>query len=1646
MARRLLALFLSFVMVFSFAVSAYAESNVSNDDTSYYEFDDVTDGEGLLIAGEGSEPEICETCGSNPCTCEKEEETSSPCEICGQAPCTCKKDEEPTICEVCNADPCICEDEASVCETCGQEPCVCEAADPVVCETCGNEPCTCEQAAPVCPGDDTCTIEGCQNHNPPALAQTCEECGVELVEGAVHAEDCSQYVESQPQSEIYDTLMAAETVEEMYLALLGFMESDPDGLFELSTEELQEIYDYAAELNETVPSEDYEDLCDTLQYIAGEFDLNGAEVLLPSGYIYFDLSFGNVVINENTYTGYGPNGALITGDHDDDYQYYIFQGNGSTKYTKNLPSYATVTYKGEEWGDYITDHPSKSDAGDDSVDELIAAWDEANKGTRVATANRIEVSTKTNGTIFNITIDNIWSTHQPGGDNLYQAMSIRSYGTATFGDTKDIFTNAAKNVVVNLYVKGDNRLGRIHCATEDGRNGVYRSDTNHTNVINFSGDADATLTVANMAENLAGTAGAHTAAMIGGTDQKDHSFKMTFDDITVYAGGGRLDFGTAIGGGGNGDGRVTIDGGRITAVNSATGTAIGGGCGTTGPGGYGNVTITDGEVYAYNYTPHYTSETSKAYTDAMPTAIGGGSSGTQIGGTGIVNITGGYVYAYSEVGNAIGGGGGGNGEHEGRFYNTYGGTADVTISGDAEVDAISGLGCAIGGGPGGGRDYVIADGKLPNATIGDGTLNASANADGGTAKLTISGSPTIRSGSIGGGSPLDQNRDYGATVGAAVVNISGGTIHGQVVMDGVIKNVPEEIDLTNGESSSFTMSGGLIDNTPSGSAYHFVEENGGAVYIHSGTATMSGGIIQNASAPLGGAIYVNGGDFTLSGTGLIRDCHATDETESTSKDMGGAVYVEGGNVRITGGKIKNCYAARGGAVYVTGDDEGGGDFFMSGGTIDGGTVTENATFGGAVYVDGGNFTMESGTLTNNAVPNNGGAVYITRGTVIIGKEDCGDDHLHPVLSDNTAKYGGAVAVSGSDPVIHCCQMTGNDATEYGGAVYVAGGSLTMNNGTIGGTETEDANTAKNGGAVYMAGGDFIMSNGSIIKNTATINGGALYVARGNVTIHHGIINENSATDGGAVYLAGDADTELTMESGQMNDNYASENGGAIYATSGTLYIGLENCSGKDNDQSKHTAKGAGRHHPLIQSNEAGVSGGGIAISKETGGAGGVVYFYCGAATGNTNSTNDKGMGKNVFMDGGEFHFYDGTNVGVPRDPDLVIVGGKLWNECIDEDWITLKYYATNDASKSSMEGLAAENEVMNLPNAEAFFPVPSGQHFAGWTAKGIASGEGSKFVRTKGEYVASGDPVEILDAQRDSTGKNSPVWDGDGTDDTIHLYALWVDSAYDITYVNILNYGTETNTPGRYEVTTRDVKTMIPAILKDGYVLKGWYIYQDLGQNANWGYEPAYVNNGSTAYSNLNYEALETATPSQYLPVADNGTLELPTGLNTFGDITLIADYELAYSDLTIRKTGAGSIDENQAFIFHVVNNGLSASENTVTNPEKKAELDAAIAAVKEALTVVVEGDGSVVIKHLPLGTYTVTEDRDWSWRYGTTSSDPANGQVTLGLNDPKTVTFTNTRTEGKWLSGDWYTENWWGETPIRKKDDYIDPTKVKTN
>ena len=57
--------------------------------------------------GEPLPAEVCEHCGTSPCSCEKV--PPKPCKVCGERPCVCLKEPEPEYqCEVCGNKPCTC--------------------------------------------------------------------------------------------------------------------------------------------------------------------------------------------------------------------------------------------------------------------------------------------------------------------------------------------------------------------------------------------------------------------------------------------------------------------------------------------------------------------------------------------------------------------------------------------------------------------------------------------------------------------------------------------------------------------------------------------------------------------------------------------------------------------------------------------------------------------------------------------------------------------------------------------------------------------------------------------------------------------------------------------------------------------------------------------------------------------------------------------------------------------------------------------------------------------------------------------------------------------------------------------------------------------------------------------------------------------------------------------------------------------------------------------------------------------------------------------------------------------------------------------------------------------------------------------------
>lgn len=930
-------------------------------------------------------------------------------------------------------------------------------------------------------------------------------------------------------------------------------------------------------------------------------------------YIYFDLAAGNVNIGKDAYSGYvfvNGNKTEVKGTHRADNKYYVYQSNMTDKsseayFTKTgykdttefgdgskngancrIPVYPRVQNEGKLWTDYITNNTD--------VKEVSRAWESATTTSsgRTATKNYVNFAQESEYTV-NLTVDNIWSNH-------HDASTSRKTGGI------GAHLHNQKNTSISLHLKGDNRVGCVH----------YSSDRKSGNRLIFSnGDDDSTpgsITVADFSTNFGAN---HWNAAIGAADNPADSGDMSegieINSGVIYAGTTPEDNCTAIGGGGNQYGSVTINGGTVTAVVSSTGTAIGGGIGYSNKGGDTDVIINDGTIYAYNLGIE--SGKGDQFTKFVPAAaIGGGGSNGQAGGLQAnITINGGEIYAQSMGGAAIGGG---------CSANDAGGPATINITG----------GTIIAKSIGGKYGTETID---PGVSIGGGTGKTA----GGTVRLNISeGSSNktiIRTGSIGGGLATQK----GAKVGSANVTVAGGDITGQVVMAGGAAN-PCSFTMTGGRIHSTNVIEGVAisetndtdvtvtDPNPSASI-SFIRKNGGAVFINdpNGVAKISGGTIEGCTAYRGGAVYMEGGNFSLSGTGAISNNTSKKEVDNSKNPVeggttgyGGGVYVNNGNAAINGGNIlENKAQIRGGGLYVQ-----GGDVVVSGGSIQenkaGVDIPAGAADvgrGGGVYLEGGKFTMNKGTISNNYARYRGGGIFLTESPVLNGgtisknkAEDNGGGlcivncvvDLEPendlTISGNKAKNGGGISIfdnSGGSGGTGGSETTGSseksvDTTDTvtgaseipegsvglrvnsetkgtlhfdnniatadkdgnggnGGAVCVDGGRFQLESNKI----TIAGNEAANGGGVAVLNGNFTMTDGSIgtenIANEA-INGGGVYVSGGEIWFKGGSINHNKATNGGGAYVAGN----YNMLDGNVVSNTATENGGGVFVNDGTV--------------------------------------------------------------------------------------------------------------------------------------------------------------------------------------------------------------------------------------------------------------------------------------------------------------------------------------------------------------------------------------------------------------------------------------------------------------------------------------------------------------
>ncbi|MBQ1931462.1 MAG: InlB B-repeat-containing protein, partial [Lachnospiraceae bacterium] len=196
-----------------------------------------------------------------------------------------------------------------------------------------------------------------------------------------------------------------------------------------------------------------------------------------------------------------------------------------------------------------------------------------------------------------------------------------------------------------------------------------------------------------------------------------------------------------------------------------------------------------------------------------------------------------------------------------------------------------------------------------------------------------------------------------------------------------------------------------------------------------------------------------------------------------------------------------------------------------------------------------------------------------------------------------------------------------------------------------------------------------------------------------------------------------------------------------------------------------------------------------------------------------------------------------------------------------------------------------------------------------------------------------------------------PVATGTLLREDLTLMAKWTPIQYTVTYV--VNGGELPSGADNPKSYTITTGVEHPIPTREDHVFKGWYESQSFAGQAVDGFEP-----GET------------------------------------GDKVFYAkwEYDLAAMRITKKFAQGTPVDPEQTFIFHIVG--------------EKTGID---------LRVHVKGAGSVNINGLPRGSYTVTEETQWSWRYV-----PKQNQIKVELtSEGAFLVFENQRSDksDKWIN-----------------------------
>lgn len=461
------------------------------------------------------------------------------------------------------------------------------------------------------------------------------------------------------------------------------------------------------------------------------------------------------------------------------------------------------------------------------------------------------------------------------------------------------------------------------------------------------------------------------------------------------------------------------------------------------------------------------------------------------------------------------------------------------------------------------------------------------------------------------------------------------------------------------------------------------EINSGGIYIKSGNLTLKNCVVtKNESSNGGGGIQFDGEKLIVENS----------EISGNNGDPGGIwVKEDSAQTKIKNSNIKNNVASSG----------GGGLKLAGESTIEGcdisGNEAESGVGGGLILsIDNKSCKIINSVINNNTAGENGGGIYMTSGTLILGSGAVIGKKLDPDVAENNisevatstdfgnkstdtsySRVGAGLYVRyGTVNMSEGAYICKNYTSSYGGGVYVSPeGKFNMSGGVIGwnfsrmgggiiadGADDDSSNysvlnisgkakicynkagfTSVQGctgrGAGIFACGDLnISGNAEIFGNYAEKSGAGIHSEK-KLVMTGGSAHDNEAgTDGAGIYIySGEAE----LSSCTIKANNAGGNGGAIYANNEnsriTVKIGEENSSDDDVLIEKNSANRGGAFYGANNADFV-MNVGNVSENYSTGinpgDGGGAMFIWGGDSNYSTFTMNGGVISGNMAKNGG----------------------------------------------------------------------------------------------------------------------------------------------------------------------------------------------------------------------------------------------------------------------------------------------------------------------------------------------------------------------------------------------------------------------------